>query len=1132
MVACDILILINAVCKDLLFLKDDMNPTVESAVATFGEHAKGKLANPGASGQPEDQLRAPFEALLQDMAALAKFGNTVKAVGESTLKHLETRPDYAVTVGGALVGFVELKAPHKGADPRKFKDPHDRAQWERLRSLPNLMYTDGNAFSLWRNGELVGSIFSLLGDIESSGNKLASPPGFAALFESFLRWEPVAPRSAKELAETTARLCRLLRDEVTEQLSLKSPALTSLAEDWRKLLFPEANDKTFADGYAQAVTFGLLMARAKNITLSTGMEKVATELAHTSSLIGTALRLLTDNAENQQTLKTALGTLVRVLDAVDWNKISKGNSDAWLYFYEDFLGVYDNDLRKMTGSYYTPPEVVGAMVGLVDEALRSPRYGLHAGLASPSVTVADPATGTGTFFLGVLKRIVDIVQADEGDGAVPGAVSDALKRLIAFEMQLGPFAVAQLRILAEIVSLTGNPPRTSPRMFVTNTLSDPEEEAGWIPTMLAPLADQRKNANKIMRDEAITVVLGNPPYKEKAKGKGSWVESGAKNSKTAAPLAEWMPPREWGAGAHAKHLRNLYIYFWRWATWKVYDHGPGNREGIVCFITVAGFLNGKGFQRMRAYLRETCDDIWVIDCSPEGHQPDVNTRIFQGVQQPVCIVMVSRSGKKKANIPASVHFQSLPNGRREGKFAALAKMRLANKEWTQCPTGDRSPFLPESTGAWSTFPKLESLFIYSGSGVMPGRTWIIAPDVASLELRWQQLVTAPKDRVENLFHPHIVAGTVGDRHSSRVLKDALPGFVARPTSVADDTTPMEQPVRYGFRSFDREWIIPDKRLINRPNPELWESRSDQQIYLTAFTEESPTSGPALTFTGLIPDLHHYKGSFGGRAFPLWRNNNSTESNIKSKILTLLAARYGHDVEAADMMGYIAAIAAHPFYTARFQDDLSTPGLRIPITLDPVLFARSVEIGTRILWLHTFGERMADLKHGRPQQPPRLPVDRRPTVPKEGLISEDSEEMPDTLGYDAGKHRLLVGHGYVDHVTPAMWAYEVSGKQILLQWFSYRKRNRERPIIGDRRKPSALGDIQPAHWVPEYTTELLNVLNVLGLLIDLEPAQAELLEEVCAGLLISETELEEAGALEALINSKKTKKPQSAAPTLF
>jgi hypothetical protein len=59
---------------------------------------------------------------------------------------------------------------------------------------------------------------------------------------------------------------------------------------------------------------------------------------------------------------------------------------------------------------------------------------------------------------------------------------------------------------------------------------------------------------------------------------------------------------------------------------------------------------------------------------------------------------------------------------------------------------------------------------------------------------------------------------------------------------------------------------------------------------------------------------------------------------------------------------------------------------------------------------------------------------------------------------------------------AVWQYEVSGKRVFTQWFSDRNRNRERPIIGDRRPPSKLGDIQPDHWPAEYTTELLNVLN--------------------------------------------------------
>ena len=43
-------------------------------------------------------------------------------VGESALSELMTRPDYAVTRKNALVGHIEVKAPGKGADPRKFAD--------------------------------------------------------------------------------------------------------------------------------------------------------------------------------------------------------------------------------------------------------------------------------------------------------------------------------------------------------------------------------------------------------------------------------------------------------------------------------------------------------------------------------------------------------------------------------------------------------------------------------------------------------------------------------------------------------------------------------------------------------------------------------------------------------------------------------------------------------------------------------------------------------------------------------------------------------------------------------------------------------------------------------------------------
>jgi hypothetical protein len=225
----------------------------------------------------------------------------------------------------------------------------------------------------------------------------------------------------------------------------------------------------------------------------------------------------------------------------------------------------------------------------------------------------------------------------------------------------------------------------------------------------------------------------------------------------------------------------------------------------------------------------------------------------------------------------------------------------------------------------------------------------------------------------------------------------------------------------------------------------------------------------------------------------------------------LANLYGQ-AKAEDVMAYLAAVMAHPAFTTRFKSDLVRPGLRVPLTADVKLFAEAVALGFEVIWLHCYGERFVDSKANRPKQAPRLRKANAPFIPAAGAIPSAPEPLPDTMDYDPTKRRLTIGRGYVENVTPEMWAYEISGMNVLRHWFSYRRRDRSRPIIGDRRPPSPLDSIQPDHWLTEYTNDLLDLLHVLGRLIALEPAQADLLDRICEGPLRGVEELRAAGAL--------------------
>ena len=176
-------------------------------------------------------------------------------------------------------------------------------------------------------------------------------------------------------------------------------------------------------------------------------------------------------------------------------------------------------------------------------------------------------------------------------------------------------------------------------------------------------------------------------------------------------------------------------------------------------------------------------------------------------------------------------------------------------------------------------------------------------------------------------------------------------------------------------------------------------------------------------------------------------------NVKPRLLRELTEVLGMAVSGPALMAYLAGVAAHPAYTARFQRDLVQPGLRVPLSADVSLFKEAVDVGREVIWLHCFGERFVDAAAGRPKGLPRMPRGEGPVIAKEGAIPTSPERFPDRIAYESSLRRLEIGEGFVDNVSPAVWEYEVSGKQVLTQWFSYKCRVASRSLESSTLAPS-------------------------------------------------------------------------------
>ena len=169
-----------------------------------------------------------------------------------------------------------------------------------------------------------------------------------------------------------------------------------------------------------------------------------------------------------------------------------------------------------------------------------------------------------------------------------------------------------------------------------------------------------------------------------------------------------------------------------------------------------------------------------------------------------------------------------------------------------------------------------------------------------------------------------------------------------------------------------------------------------------------------------------------------------------------------------------------------------------MTSEPDSFEEVAEIGRRLAFLHSRGERYTRAGWKLPEGSARIEV----------AIPEAAETLPREVVYDGQTNTICIGSGRVTPVAPAVWEFEVSGYRVVREWIGRRlaePRGRHR---------SELDEIRPLAWDFDLQRELLTVLAIVEEIVTvLTPAAQAALASVCAGGLILAADIPSANSTE-------------------
>ena len=611
--------------------------------------------------------------------------------------------------------------------------------------------------------------------------------------------------------------------------------------------------------------------------------------------------------------------------------------------YERFFKLAFPKMTEKLGIVYTPIEVVDFIINSTEFILKKD---FKSSLSNRGVHILDPFTGTGTFITRLLQS--QIINAKDLDYKYEHEIH-------ANEIVLLAYYIGAVNIESTFSEVAG----TSYKPFDGIVLADTFQMYESEDTLDVDVFTKNSERAETQKSQDIRVIIGNPPYSV------GQADANDNNQNFRYVDLDETIKKTYVAKSKATLLRNVYdsyIRAFRWSTNRIKE------DGVVCFVTNAGFLNAISTDGFRKSLLDEYTDIYVVNLRGDQRTKGEESRkeggkVFgSGSRTPIAITLLVKNSKKKNS--GQVHHLSVDDYMtREEKLQFLVKNSDISKlDWTIIRPNDAGDWVNQRSEVFSGFIPLSAktdgektglhIFDFTSGGLLTSRdSWIYNYSRSTLESNVKKLIASYSSSLTKWQQGAVSEGDLRSMPKSEISwSRGLINRIKRNQEIGFEKNDI---VEVQYRPYVTTFGYKNIGLIESPSQTARMFPSGNENVAMVVTGTSSGSFGVLPVNKVF-DLHLLTGD----AYPLHVFSEENDSKIGSNLLSLDLSTEGPrsaiteialstfrtklnspSISKEDIFYYVFGVLSSEEFREKFEMDVRKMGPRVPLLRNFDQFAK-------------------------------------------------------------------------------------------------------------------------------------------------------------------------------------------------